>query len=239
LSHLSSAQLVTSGPWTYASRGEDGVVLKSRRIRGNRRKWPVLYDGLPVRRFVGLSGDGLKVRRSALVSVSGRRGGEPGSTGVAVSKPGCRHENVNRGSTRICPSEGFETTSRSQSRKPNRASGDGNGWLETERSEGPKQEARRPGRVGKAWSRALFRACRRPGVRAFLVASKPGNSGGAKGRREMEAWGTTWTIAKRTNANRGRRQCRQRLRKTETPRPSEAYGTAGRGWNGRYGPHAC
>jgi hypothetical protein len=30
----------------------------------------------------------------------------------AVSKPGCRHENLGRGSTRICPAEGFEATSR-------------------------------------------------------------------------------------------------------------------------------
>ena len=62
------------------------------------------------------------------------------------------------------------------------------GWLEAEWSEGQAHEAERPARV-----QAEFivpdkdTKSRRAGVRAPIVASKPGNSGGAKGCREVEA----------------------------------------------------
>jgi hypothetical protein len=63
------------------------------------------------------------------------------------------------------------------------------------------------------------------GVRAPVVASKPGNSGRARGRRKVEAGSTDrW--------NHDRRQC-HRLRKSETPR------TRGSGRKRRSGPNAC
>jgi len=61
------------------------------------------------------------------------------------------------------------------------------GWLEAEWSEGQAHEAERPARV-----QAEFivpdkdTKSRRAGVRAPIVASKPGNSGGAKGCRKVE-----------------------------------------------------
>jgi len=59
--------------------------------------------------------------------------------------------------------------------------------LEAEWSEGPAHEAERP-----AWARRVFmihpvRRARHAGVRGAIVASKPGNAGGAKGSREMDA----------------------------------------------------
>ena len=53
------------------------------------------------------------------------------------------------------------------------------GWLEAEWSEGQAHEAERPARTRRALTR-------RAGVRAPIVASKPGNSGGAKGCRKVE-----------------------------------------------------
>ena len=53
---------------------------------------------------------------------------------------------------------------------------------------------------------------RRSGVRAFIVALKPGNSGGAKGRREMDGKGKN----ARTN---DRPKCRSRLDWPASPRP--------------------
>jgi hypothetical protein len=64
---------------------------------------------------------------------------------------------------------------------------DAGGWLESEWSEGLAHEAERPARV-----QAVFivpdrdTKSRRAGVRTPIVASNPGNSGGAKGRREMD-----------------------------------------------------
>jgi len=57
-------------------------------------------------------------------------------------------------------------------------------WLETEGPEGHSHEAKRP-----AWamrSEEPERHLCRAGVRALIVAMKPGNSGGAKGCRKME-----------------------------------------------------
>jgi hypothetical protein len=67
------------------------------------------------------------------------------------------------------------------------------GWLETEWSEVPAREtgrpARHPGRrscavMPHAAATRVRRTCR-TGVRASIVARKPGNAGGAKGRREV------------------------------------------------------
>ena len=55
----------------------------------------------------------------------------------------------------------------------------GEGWLESERSEGTTCEAKRPEQAGRP-------LCRCSGVRAFIVALNPGNSGGAKGRRKVD-----------------------------------------------------
>ena len=63
------------------------------------------------------------------------------------------------------------------------------------------------------------------GVRAPLVAWKPGNAGGAKGCRKGEGGG-------RVRGNHNRRQCH----KLNT---SERFAPAGRGPNPRSGPNAC
>jgi hypothetical protein len=60
--------------------------------------------------------------------------------------------------------------------------------LEAEWLDGQAHEAERP-----AWAQAEFIApevgtkSRRAGVRVLIVASKPGNAGGAKGDREVES----------------------------------------------------
>ena len=68
--------------------------------------------------------------------------------------------------------------------------------------------------------------CRPAGVRASIVASKPGNAGGAKGRRKMDA-------GCRHRRNTHRRQCRERLHKAERST------AAGRGSNQRRGQSVC
>ena len=63
-------------------------------------------------------------------------------------------------------------------------------WLETEGSEGQAHEVRRPAR-GKGIEepeRHILRA----GVRAPIVATKPGNAGGAKGCRKVETRCVDW-----------------------------------------------
>jgi hypothetical protein len=59
-------------------------------------------------------------------------------------------------------------------------------WLEAEWSEGQAHETERP-----AWTRRAFttkvRRTRHAGVRGAIVALKPGNAGGAKGLRKMDA----------------------------------------------------
>jgi hypothetical protein len=57
---------------------------------------------------------------------------------------------------------------------------DDEGWLATEGPDGVGHETRRPAWTGRLGSRHA-------GVRASIVAWKPGNAGGAKGRRKMEA----------------------------------------------------
>ena len=52
-------------------------------------------------------------------------------------------------------------------------------WLEAESREGGAHEVERPARKQGAQAR-------RAGVRASIVASKPGNAGGAKGGRKVE-----------------------------------------------------
>jgi len=100
--------------------------------------------------------------------------------------------------------------------KPSHRPEDDNGWLETERREGSMREARRPvgvrtSNLGRKWQQGVATpqqarppVPRRdqgrneqtdaipgqldpPGVRASIVAKKPGNSEGAKGRRKMDA----------------------------------------------------
>ena len=56
--------------------------------------------------------------------------------------------------------------------------------METEGTEGLSHEAERPAR--REWIEDPERAVHRAGVRAPIVAMKPGNSGGAKGCRKME-----------------------------------------------------
>ncbi len=53
--------------------------------------------------------------------------------------------------------------------------------MEAEWSEGQAHDAERPARARRALD-----ACR-AGVRGAIVASKPGNAGGAKGSRKMDA----------------------------------------------------
>lgn len=61
------------------------------------------------------------------------------------------------------------------------------GWLEAEWSEGRAHEAERPARTRRVFMiKPVRRACR-AGVRGAIVALKPGNSGGAKGSRKMDA----------------------------------------------------
>src|SRR5215813_11210124 len=50
-------------------------------------------------------------------------------------------------------------------------------WLETEGFEGQVPEAERPAAPASKWG---------AGVRALIVATKPGNAGGAKGGRKVE-----------------------------------------------------
>ncbi len=52
--------------------------------------------------------------------------------------------------------------------------------MEAEWSEGQAHEAERPARTRRP-------SGRRAGVRGAIVATKPGNAGGAKGSREMDA----------------------------------------------------
>lgn len=61
------------------------------------------------------------------------------------------------------------------------------GWLEAEWSEGQAHEAERPARTRRALMVESARRTRRAGVRGAMVATKPGNAGGAKGSREMDA----------------------------------------------------
>ncbi len=96
--------------------------------------------------------------------------------------------------------------------KPKRSARGGQGWLETEGSECSQQDAGRPVRnrhsarvngdsgrsstigpvrvprwvSGSEHTNAHPTNRRRTGVRASIVAVKPGNSGGAKGRRKVE-----------------------------------------------------
>jgi hypothetical protein len=59
--------------------------------------------------------------------------------------------------------------------------------LEAEWSEGQVHEAERPTGAGGVFMIVLIRRARPVGVRGAIVASKPGNAGGAKGPREMDA----------------------------------------------------
>ena len=61
------------------------------------------------------------------------------------------------------------------------------GWLEAEWSEGQAHEAERPARTRREFMIDVVRRARRAGVRGAIVAMKPGNAGGAKGPREMDA----------------------------------------------------
>ena len=65
-------------------------------------------------------------------------------------------------------------------RKPQIAHRDGKGWLEAEWTEGATKDTGIPAEPGKQMEPGA-------GVRASIVALKPGNAGGAKGRREMNA----------------------------------------------------
>jgi len=61
------------------------------------------------------------------------------------------------------------------------------GWLGVEWLEGVTHEAESPVRTRRAFMTKQVRRTRRAGVRGAMVASKPGNSGGAKGSRKMDA----------------------------------------------------
>ena len=61
------------------------------------------------------------------------------------------------------------------------------GWLEAEWSQGQAHEAERPARTRRVFMSDMARRARRAGVRGAIVALKPGNSGGAKGSRKMDA----------------------------------------------------
>jgi hypothetical protein len=61
------------------------------------------------------------------------------------------------------------------------------GWLEAEWTEDQAHEAERPARTRRAFMIETIRRTRRAGVRGAIVATKPGNAGGAKGSREMDA----------------------------------------------------
>ncbi len=59
--------------------------------------------------------------------------------------------------------------------------------MEAEWSDGQTHEAERPARTRRAFKIEVVRRTRRAGVRGAIVAMKPGNAGGAKGSREMDA----------------------------------------------------
>lgn len=59
--------------------------------------------------------------------------------------------------------------------------------MEAEWAEGQAHEAERPARARRAFMTDSARRTRRAGVRGAIGATKPGNSGGAKGPREMDA----------------------------------------------------
>ena len=62
------------------------------------------------------------------------------------------------------------------------------GWLEAEWSEGQAHEAESPARVQTEFIVPdKDTKNRRAGVRGAIVATKPGNAGGAKGPRKMDA----------------------------------------------------
>jgi hypothetical protein len=72
------------------------------------------------------------------------------------------------------------------------------GWLEAEWLDGQTHEVERPARtrrrstsepaaVNTVASRSVDARNRRAGVRGAIVAMKPGNAGGAKGSRKMDA----------------------------------------------------
>ena len=61
------------------------------------------------------------------------------------------------------------------------------GWLEAEWSEGQAHDAERPARTRREFMTDSVPRTRRAGVRGAIVATKPGNAGGAKGSREMDA----------------------------------------------------
>ncbi len=58
--------------------------------------------------------------------------------------------------------------------------------MEAEWMEGHAHEAERPARTRRAFMIEMVRRTRRTGVRAPIVALKPGNAGGAKGCRKVE-----------------------------------------------------
>src|SRR5580658_946243 len=69
--------------------------------------------------------------------------------------------------------------------KPDRCSGDDEGWLETEWMEDSIHETKRSERTGRrSLPVSVGTKNRRSGVRASIVALKRGNARGAKGRRE-------------------------------------------------------
>lgn len=58
--------------------------------------------------------------------------------------------------------------------------------MEAEGTEGQAHEAERPARTRREFMVTSARRTRRAGVRGAIVATKPGNAGGAKGSREMD-----------------------------------------------------
>ena len=59
--------------------------------------------------------------------------------------------------------------------------------MEAEWSEGQAHDTERPARTRRVFMIKLIRRARFAGVRGAIVAKKPGNAGGAKGSREMDA----------------------------------------------------
>lgn len=59
--------------------------------------------------------------------------------------------------------------------------------MEAEWMEGMAHKAERPAQTRRAFTTQVVRRTRRAGVRGAVVASKPGNAGGAKGSRKMDA----------------------------------------------------
>jgi hypothetical protein len=53
--------------------------------------------------------------------------------------------------------------------------------------DGQTHEAERPARTRRVFMIVTVRRARRAGVRGAIVAMKPGNAGGAKGSRKMDA----------------------------------------------------